>query len=125
MWVQSLSGSLALLTLACRLQMLHADLAAGCEAEGVLPVAVAGRVMNKRVMGKLAFLTLRDDKGQIQVVGWADFQLHVAAAALAHPQLPQGLQIMTCSTSASTFLGLSLFYIRSVMPQSLHVLEGR
>jgi hypothetical protein len=45
----------------------HADLAAGAEVEGVARVAVAGRVMNKRVMGKLAFLTLRDDRGQIQV----------------------------------------------------------
>lgn len=49
------------------LQDIHKDLASGQEAEGVEPVSVAGRVMNKRVMGKLAFLTLRDDKGQIQV----------------------------------------------------------
>jgi lysyl-tRNA synthetase class II len=39
----------------------------GVEDEAGMQVAVAGRVMAKRVMGKLAFLTLRDDKGQIQV----------------------------------------------------------
>jgi aspartyl/asparaginyl-tRNA synthetase len=30
-------------------------------------VAVAGRVLTKRVMGKLAFVTLRDDSGTIQL----------------------------------------------------------
>lgn len=30
-------------------------------------VAVAGRVMTRRVMGKLAFVTLRDDSGTIQL----------------------------------------------------------
>jgi lysyl-tRNA synthetase class II len=48
------------------LQDIFIDLESGQEAE-CSPVAAAGRVMNKRVMGKLAFLTLRDDRGQIQV----------------------------------------------------------
>ena len=30
-------------------------------------MAVAGRIMLRRVMGKLAFLTLRDDSGTIQL----------------------------------------------------------
>ncbi len=51
----------------CVTQDLYRDLAPGAEAEGSVSVSVAGRVMNKRVMGKLAFLTLRDDRGQIQV----------------------------------------------------------
>ncbi|GLC46831.1 hypothetical protein PLESTB_001798700 [Pleodorina starrii] len=49
------------------LQELYAELPAGAEDEGAVPVAVAGRVVAKRVMGKLAFLSLRDDKGQIQL----------------------------------------------------------
>lgn len=48
-------------------QVQHAALADGMEVEGIEPVAVAGRVMAKRAMGKLMFLTLRDDRGQIQV----------------------------------------------------------
>lgn len=51
-------------------QKLYRELPYGEEAQGMsAPVSVAGRVMNRRVMGKLAFLTLRDDKGQIQVRG--------------------------------------------------------
>ena len=49
------------------MQELYKDLESGQEAECPSPVRAAGRVMNKRVMGKLAFLTLRDDRGQIQV----------------------------------------------------------
>ena len=30
-------------------------------------MAIAGRVMAKRVMGKLAFLSIRDDRSQMQV----------------------------------------------------------
>jgi lysyl-tRNA synthetase class II len=33
-------------------------------------VAVAGRVVARRLMGKLAFLAIRDDKGQLQVNRW-------------------------------------------------------
>lgn len=47
-------------------QELYKGLADGAEEEGS-SVAVAGRVVNKRVMGKLAFLSMRDDKGQMQV----------------------------------------------------------
>ncbi|PNG99950.1 Lysine--tRNA ligase, partial [Tetrabaena socialis] len=48
------------------LQERYASLANGEVDEGAA-VAVAGRVVAKRVMGKLAFVALRDDKGQIQV----------------------------------------------------------
>ena len=47
------------------LQAGHADLPNGEERE--LSVAVAGRVMTRRVMGKLAFFTLADETGTIQL----------------------------------------------------------
>ena len=47
------------------LQELHADLPNGQERD--VPVAVAGRVMTRRVMGKLAFFTLVDESGPIQL----------------------------------------------------------
>ena len=48
-----------------RLQEVHADLPKGEERD--LGVAVAGRVMTRRVMGKLAFFTLSDETGTIQL----------------------------------------------------------
>ena len=47
------------------LQQAHADLANGEEREA--DVSVAGRVMTRRVMGKLAFFTLADESGPIPV----------------------------------------------------------
>jgi len=47
------------------LQEAHADLANGEERD--VEVAVAGRVMTRRVMGKLAFFTLADETGPIQL----------------------------------------------------------
>ena len=47
------------------LQAAHADLANGEERD--VAVAVAGRVMTRRVMGKLAFFTLADESGPIQL----------------------------------------------------------
>ena len=49
------------------LQEQYKSLADGAEDEAGARVAVSGRVMAKRVMGKLAFLSLRDDRAQIQV----------------------------------------------------------
>ena len=48
-----------------QLQHVHADLPNGEERD--LKVAVAGRVMTRRVMGKLAFFTLSDETGTIQL----------------------------------------------------------
>ena len=42
----------------------------GCECDSVVSqaeIAVAGRVMARRFMGKLAFMSLVDDSGSIQV----------------------------------------------------------
>ncbi|MEC7897155.1 MAG: amino acid--tRNA ligase-related protein, partial [Cyanobacteriota bacterium] len=47
------------------LQANHADLPKGEERD--CTVAVAGRVMTRRVMGKLAFFTLADETGTIQL----------------------------------------------------------
>ena len=47
------------------LQQTHADLPNGDERD--VSVAVAGRVMTRRVMGKLAFFTLADESGPIQL----------------------------------------------------------
>ncbi|DBB02659.1 TPA: hypothetical protein ACH3X3_011624 [Trebouxia sp. C0006] len=50
-----------------RLHEEHRDLPAGQLAEGSAPVQVAGRVRARRFMGKLAFATLADDSGEIQL----------------------------------------------------------
>ncbi len=47
------------------LQVDHADLPNG--QERLIEVSVAGRVMSRRVMGKLAFFTLADETGTIQL----------------------------------------------------------
>ena len=47
------------------LQEAHADLPKGQERD--VSVSVAGRVMTRRVMGKLAFFTLADETGSIQL----------------------------------------------------------
>ncbi|GAQ90046.1 Lysyl-tRNA synthetase class II [Klebsormidium nitens] len=50
------------------LQQLYKELPAGELAEGEEDqVAVAGRIMAKRTFGKLAFLTMRDSTGEIQL----------------------------------------------------------
>lgn len=54
---------------AAQLQELHAGLGEGQVAEGA-SVAVAGRVMSRRFMGKLAFFKLVDASGSIQVRRW-------------------------------------------------------
>jgi len=51
---------------AAQLQSIHEDLAAGAEVEGTVE-AVCGRVKARRVFGKLAFLSLEDDGGGIQL----------------------------------------------------------
>lgn len=51
---------------ASELQAMHADLENGAEVEGTVE-AVCGRVKARRVFGKLAFLSLEDDGGSIQL----------------------------------------------------------
>lgn len=53
---------------ATELQKKYVDLPSATEAnEDTDHVSVAGRIIARRVFGKLAFLTLRDDSGDIQV----------------------------------------------------------
>jgi len=65
---------------AAQLQATHVDLAPGAEVEGVTE-AVAGRVTARRVFGKLAFLSITDDSGTLQLycdlarLGEAGFEL--------------------------------------------------
>ena len=50
---------------AAELQSKYADLASGEEVD--LEVSIAGRILAKRVFGKLAFFTLQDETGTIQL----------------------------------------------------------
>ena len=52
---------------ATALQDEFKDLAPGTVAVVETPVAVAGRVRARRVMGKLAFVSIQDDSGSIQL----------------------------------------------------------
>jgi lysyl-tRNA synthetase, class II len=50
---------------AAALQTEYADLASGAELD--VPVSIAGRILARRVMGKLAFFSLQDETGTIQL----------------------------------------------------------
>ena len=50
---------------AAALQLKYADLASGEEVD--LPVSIAGRILARRVMGKLAFFSIQDETGTIQL----------------------------------------------------------
>lgn len=51
-----------------QLQEIYRDLGNGEEMNGEKDhVSIAGRIVARRAFGKLAFLTLRDDSGTIQV----------------------------------------------------------
>ncbi len=50
---------------AAALQLEYADLASGEEVD--IPVAIAGRIIARRVMGKLAFFSIQDETGAIQL----------------------------------------------------------
>lgn len=52
---------------AVQLQQQFQELPSGQIAEDAGPVSVAGRVRARRFMGKLAFATLADDSGEIQL----------------------------------------------------------
>ena len=58
------------------LQLEYSDLEAGKEVDGIADVRVAGRVMASRFMGKLAFISLLDESGTIQVNQKLRFSSH-------------------------------------------------
>jgi lysyl-tRNA synthetase class 2 len=80
------------------LQAAHADLPNGEELD--LAVAVAGRVMTRRVMGKLAFFTLADETGPIQ--------LYIEKATLADsiPEEPEAFAHITTLVDAGDWIGV-------------------
>ena len=81
-----------------QLQLAHADLAKGEERSE--PVAVAGRLMTRRVMGKLAFFTLADETGPIQLY------IDKASLEAAHPQNPDIFSQITTLTDAGDWIGV-------------------
>ncbi len=80
------------------LQAAHADLANGEERD--LTVAVAGRVMTRRVMGKLAFFTLADESGPIQLF------IEKATLAASMPDDPQAFAHLTTLVDAGDLIGV-------------------
>ena len=80
------------------LQERHRDLANGEERQDV--VAVAGRVMTRRVMGKLAFFTLADESGPIQLY------LEKATLQAAHPDNPEVFAQLTSLVDAGDWIGV-------------------
>ena len=80
------------------LQQAHADLANGEERE--VAVAVAGRVMTRRVMGKLAFFTLADETGPIQLF------IEKATLAASMPDDPEAFAHITSLVDAGDLIGV-------------------
>ena len=80
------------------LQAAHADLANGQERD--LAVAVAGRVMTRRVMGKLAFFTLADETGPIQLF------IEKATLEASIPEDPEAFAHLTSLVDAGDWIGV-------------------
>ena len=80
------------------LQEAHADLANGQERD--LAVTVAGRVMTRRVMGKLAFFTLADETGPIQLF------IEKATLAASMPEDPEAFANITSLVDAGDLIGV-------------------
>jgi lysyl-tRNA synthetase class 2 len=81
------------------LQRQHADLANGQERDE--RVSVAGRVMTRRVMGKLAFFTLLDETGPIQLF------IEKATLAAAMPDQPEAFAQLTTLVDSGDWIGVS------------------
>lgn len=65
-----------------QLQDIYKHLANGEELDGEKDqVSIAGRITARRAFGKLAFLTLRDDSGTIQVCSCSDSTLSTISLA--------------------------------------------
>lgn len=80
------------------LQQEHADLPNG--EERPVAVAVAGRVMTRRVMGKLAFFTLVDESGPIQLF------IEKAHLLAALPKQPEAFAQITSLVDAGDLIGV-------------------
>ncbi|NJN31184.1 MAG: lysine--tRNA ligase [Synechococcales cyanobacterium RM1_1_8] len=84
---------------AAELQAKYAELENGTEVE--VEVAIAGRINNRRVFGKLAFFTLQDETGQIQL--FLDKKKIQGAMGEANPQ---AFSQLTSLTDAGDFIGV-------------------
>jgi len=84
---------------AAELQEKYADLENGTEVE--VEVAIAGRIMNRRVFGKLAFFTIQDETGTIQL--FLDRKKIKAAMGEANPEAFGQLKNLT---DAGDFIGV-------------------
>ena len=81
------------------LQEAHADLPRGQECDQT--VRVAGRVMTRRVMGKLAFFGLSDETGSIQLF------IEKATLTAANPETPQTFEQVTNLVDRGDVLGVA------------------
>ncbi len=84
---------------AAELQKKYADLENGTEVE--VEVAIAGRIMNRRVFGKLAFFTIQDETGTIQL--FLDRKKIKAAMGEENPEAFGQLKNLT---DAGDFIGV-------------------
>jgi lysyl-tRNA synthetase class 2 len=82
-----------------QLQTAHADLPNGEERD--VAVAVAGRVMTRRVMGKLAFFTLADETGPIQLF------IEKATLEAEIPEDPEAFAHLTSLVDAGDLIGVT------------------
>ncbi|MFM7440367.1 MAG: lysine--tRNA ligase, partial [Snowella sp.] len=83
---------------AADLQDKYADLASGEELE--IEVSIAGRIMARRVMGKLAFFNLQDETGTIQLY------LEKKRITESMPDIPNAFNPLTKLTDTGDFLGV-------------------
>ncbi|NEO26495.1 MAG: lysine--tRNA ligase, partial [Kamptonema sp. SIO4C4] len=83
---------------AAELQANYADLAAGEEVE--TEVAIAGRIIARRVFGKLAFFNLQDETGTIQLY------LDKKRIQAQMPDLSSAFNILKKYTDVGDFLGV-------------------
>jgi lysyl-tRNA synthetase class 2 len=83
---------------AAELQMAHADLPKG--EERPVAVSLAGRLLARRVMGKLAFFTLADESGSIQLY------IEKAHLEAVHPDQPDGFLHLTTLTDIGDWIGV-------------------
>ncbi len=89
---------------AAQLQATYADLAAGTEVTEI-SVSLAGRIMARRVFGKLAFFTLQDETGTIQL--YLDKKNLVAAPdTSADAETASAFNILKTLTDVGDFLGV-------------------
>uniref|UniRef100_UPI0025D9B5F6 amino acid--tRNA ligase-related protein n=1 Tax=Chamaesiphon sp. GL140_3_metabinner_50 TaxID=2970812 RepID=UPI0025D9B5F6 len=83
---------------AAALQLEYADLASGEEVD--IPVSIAGRILARRVMGKLAFFSIQDETGSIQLF------LSKPQIEAGMPDLPDAFSHLKQLTDVGDILGV-------------------